>query len=395
MFLKRFSLRAASLTLGLLLLIPSTSAILLHADDEIVLDEYLTEDVYLAGGNVTINQDIEGDLTIAGANVTVNGIIRGDLNVAGGNVIVNGEIIDDLRMVGGALSLNSNVGGDLVILGGDVDINKDVVVNGDLSTLAGVINLYGTVNRSVSGVLGRLVIGGRVNGNVDVRITEDIVVLRDGVIAGNLTYFAPNQVADQGGIIEGERTFNEIVSSSEKVKEELRSFINRGSIMGKFWSLISLLLIGFFMMMLFPNFFHHTSAKLTQSPFHSLGMGFLVFVLGGMASVIAAFTVVGLQLSFILMALLFILGELGRIATAYWIGNLIIKKDQPKKGDSKLRAFARHFGVLTLGLVIVKAIALIPFIGWIAGFFFLLMGSGAFFLNARHVYGRMVKEKLA
>lgn len=394
--MSRFRRFAALTTVGFfasLLFSGVANALLLKADDDLVLNTFLTEDVYLAGGSVTIQQDIEGDLLVAGGDVTVNGAVNGDVFVAGGTVLINGVVKDDLRMVGGTLNLNGSVGGDLVVIGGEVDVNQGVNINGDVVLVSGKTNLYGTVNRSVNGVLGRLVIGGTVNGNVHVRATEKVVLLNSGRIAGDLTYLSPERLEDHGGVIDGETSFNAILSSTDKVKEGLQQFLSGGYVLGKLWSLLSLLLIGSLIVAFMPNLFHRASERIHGEGLKSLGIGFLVFVLAGFASLLAVLTVIGVQLGFIVIALLFVLGEVGRIATAYWLGSLIVR-DDVKKGIAKKRAFGKHFLVLLLGLFIFKLIGLIPVFGWFVGLLAFLIGSGAIVMVQRTAYRQLIKERM-
>ncbi len=391
--MSRFSKFTALFSLvlfGSMLFAITANALILQSGEELFFDEYVTEDVYIAGGNVTVQQDIEGDLFVAGGDITINGIINGDLFVAGGNVLVNEEVKDDVRMVGGALSLNRSVGGDVILIGGSADVGQDVVIEGDLVALSGKANLYGTVNKSVRGILGRLILGGTVNGDVDVRVTEKLVLLNTGHVVGNVKYFAPEKIEDHSGVIEGEISFNEVLSSSDKVKEGVRGFLSSGSLIGKFWGYLSLLLIGGLFIWLFPNLLHRASTRIKTKGTKSFGVGFLVFILGGTLSVIAAFTVIGVQLAFIIMALLFVLGELGRVSAGYAIGTLIIR-DNSKKNTQKKKVFLRHFGVLALGVLILKLISFIPVLGWIAGFVFFITGAGALFLALRTTYKDLIK----
>lgn len=392
-FLRPFSLLMLLTLFGTLLFASSASAVQLQAGEEIFFDEYVTEDVYLAGGTVTIQQDIDGDLIVAGGEVTVNGVIGGDLFVVGGSVLVNEVVKDDLRVAGGSVTLSSTVDGDVVIIGGSADLAQGSMVHGDVITLAGRTNLYGTVNKSVQGILGRLVIGGEVNGDVNVRVTEALVLLNSGHVVGNVKYFAPEKIENHDGVIDGEVSFNEILSSAEKVREGVMSIFNRGYLLGKLWGYLAMMLVGLLLIAFLPNLLHRSSDHMKKEGLKCFGVGFLVFILGGMASLIAVFTVIGVQLAFIMMALLFILGELGRIAAGYCIGSLIIH-DTFKKGTSKKKVFWVHFGVLALGLLIIKLISLIPVVGWIVGFILFVMGAGALVLVQRTTYRHLVKEKM-
>ncbi len=391
----RRALSFLSLTLlGSLLFAGFAQALVLKAEDEVFFNEYVTQDVYLAGGTVTVQQDIEGDLYVGGGNITLNGVVSGDVVVAGGNVVLNGTVKDDVRVVSGSLSLNGNVLGDLMVVGGNVDVQKDVVVEGDMVVVAGAANLYGTVNRSVQGVLGRLVIAGTVNGNVDVRVTEKLVLLNEAHVAGNVTYFAPERIEDHGGKIDGEISYNEILSSTERVKEGFQKFFNRSYFATKLWSYLSLLLIGAFFLYFLPYLPHRASEKMKTEGLKCFGMGLMIFVLGGVMAGVVALTVIGIQLAFMMTAALFILGEIGRVMAAYWLGNLVIRHDSLKKGAPRGKLYWLHLGVLGVGLLIVKVAGLIPVIGWIAAFVFLMMGVGGLFLVQRSNYQHLVKEKM-
>lgn len=394
-FPSRWLTRVGVLSLGVFALALPAQALILTSEEELVFNEYVTEDVYLAGGNVTIQQDIDGDLFVAGGEVTVNGLVSGDVVVVGGTVLINGSVSDDLRMMGGSLSVNGSIGGDLIAIGGDVDLHPNSVVEGDLLLLGGSVNLYGTVNRSVQGIVGRLTLGGPVQGNVDVRVTEKLVLLRDAQIAGDFTYFAPQKLEDHGGTIQGEILFNEIVSSSDRVKEGLRELFNRGQLVGALWSFLSLWLIGGVLVMFTPYLLQRTNDRLHEAGLASFGVGFLVFVLGGFGFAILLFTVIGVQLAFIGLALLFVLGELGRVVAAFWLGRLVLRgTKESKRSHVKVLSKKHIFGVFTLGLILFKIIGLLPYVGWIAGFVFFLMGAGALVLVQRDNTRRLSKEHL-
>ncbi|MFA6435842.1 MAG: hypothetical protein WCW30_01760, partial [Candidatus Gracilibacteria bacterium] len=135
----------------------STQAFIFQSGEKVMFNTYVTEDVYLGGETVTIQKDIEGDLWVAGGNVTVNGAVSGDVLIFGGNVLVNGAVKDDVRVAGGTLTLNGNVDGDLVVVSGTVDVAATSTIQGDAMFLTGVGNFYGTLNKSLTGYLGRLV----------------------------------------------------------------------------------------------------------------------------------------------------------------------------------------------------------------------------------------------
>jgi cytoskeletal protein CcmA (bactofilin family) len=375
------------LVLGAFLVAMPVQALILNSEENLVFNDYVTEDVYLAGGTVTLEQDIEGDLVVAGGDVTLNGKVSGDVWIAGGTVRLNAEVGDDVRLVGGSLLLNAAVKGDLIALGGSVDQHPTASVEGDVVLLAWNANLYGTVNRSLQGIANRLMLGGAVHGNVDVRVTEQLVLLKGSTIDGNLIYFSPQAFEDHGGAIGGTTSFNSIESHSDRIEEGLRKWLNRGALMGAFLSFLSLLLIGGLMVALFPNLLHRTSESIHCEPLKNFGMGFLVFVLGGFAAALLLFTFVGVPLAFMGLAFLFIVGELGRVVLAYGLIARFIKS--PRRG-----APGRDFVILALGLLVFKLLTFIPYVGWPLGFVFLLIGTGALVRIQRMNFQQLRKEKL-
>lgn len=392
--MRRFLLPLLSLAVAAGLLAAPASALMIQTDDELFFDEYATQDLYLAGVNVTVQQDVEGDVWVAGGTVTLNGAITGDLVVAGGTVTVNGAISDDVRVVGGSVTLNGPVGGDLVLIGGSADVADPVVVQGDVLSLAGVLNLYGDVNRSLSGIFGRLTVGGEVRGDARVRVTESLVLLKTGHLLGNLDYFAPSPLENHNGLIDGTIAFNEILSSGEKVRTELKQWMNRGYLAGKLWSFFSLLLIGALLLLIFPHLLPRSAERLRSSWVKSFGLGFLVFVLGGTAVALSLLTLVGAQLGFMIAALLFVVGEIGRLVSAYWLSTVVIRHDSLKRTSPKGKVFLIHLGMLALGLLLIKAVGAIPYLGLLAGFVFFVVGVGAFYGVMRDNVHHLLKEKM-
>lgn len=371
----------------------SAQAFIFQGGEEVMFDTYVTEDVYLGGGTVTIQKDVEGDLWVAGGDVTVNGAVSGDLLVLGGNVLVNGSVKDDVRVAGGSLTLNGNVGGDLVVASGTVDVASTSTIQGDAMFLTGGCNFYGTLNKSLTGYLGRLVIGGKVNGNVDVHASGGLVLLESGVISGNLTYFAPQKLTESGGTVTGEVSYNEIQAGSDKLKENLSRFMNRGSLAIMMISYLSLLLIGVLALAFMPRYWDRMNETLKKNAFKSVGVGFFGLILLIVIIGISAATVIGAPFSLILLALLFMLIEFGRVAAGYFVGGLLFKHPE-KRGFLKHRPRSRSYLQLAAGLLFIKLLMFIPYVGWLLRLALFFAGVGAMILTQRETHQRLAKERL-
>lgn len=114
--------RAALLLAGLILVMFSATALAAEVagGDTYVLPrgQVVNDDLYVSGGEVTIDGTVEGDLVVAGGYVEINGVVMGDLIAAGGAIIVAGSIQDDVRAAGAAVVVSGSVGDDLMASAG-------------------------------------------------------------------------------------------------------------------------------------------------------------------------------------------------------------------------------------------------------------------------------------
>jgi len=62
------------------------------ADDEVSIKKgFLQDNLYVAGGNVSVNSKIDGDLITVGGNVLISEDVSKDITVAGGSMASTGE----------------------------------------------------------------------------------------------------------------------------------------------------------------------------------------------------------------------------------------------------------------------------------------------------------------
>jgi hypothetical protein len=139
-------------------------------DVTVASGETVATDLYLAGGNVTVDGTIEGDLVATGGIITINGSVTGDVLVAGGTVRLAGEVGEDARLTGGQLTVAGSVGEDLLVAGGTVDITSSGTVGEDVIASAGQLAIDGTVTGSVVGAAGTYRRGGTIGGSDDIAL---------------------------------------------------------------------------------------------------------------------------------------------------------------------------------------------------------------------------------
>ncbi|MEK7519857.1 MAG: hypothetical protein AAB581_01240 [Patescibacteria group bacterium] len=113
-------------------------------------NERIAENIYVAGGTLTISGTIDGDLLAVGGTLTISGPVRDDVAVAGGTVHIASDIGGDARVAGGNVTIDGTIGGDLAVAGGNIVILPDTVIAGDLMAAGGNITNQGTVKGKIS-----------------------------------------------------------------------------------------------------------------------------------------------------------------------------------------------------------------------------------------------------
>ena len=162
--------------------------------------------LYLFGGQVTLDGAVNGDLTAFGGLIQINGDVAGDLLVAGGRVLVVGAVDGDVRAAGGQVEVTGSATGDLLVSGGQVSLISGSSVGGDVIVSGGQVTVDGDVEGSVYGVAGQYSSSGTVAGENNVTVRENqetqntvlggvgrlLVVL---ILGGLLLLFAPRMLA--------------------------------------------------------------------------------------------------------------------------------------------------------------------------------------------------------
>ncbi|TMF59748.1 MAG: DUF342 domain-containing protein [Chloroflexi bacterium] len=66
----------------------------------------INDDIYAAGGTISIDGNVNGSVIAAGGTITVSGTVSRDVMVAGGTINVTGKVGGSIRAAGGNLTIN-------------------------------------------------------------------------------------------------------------------------------------------------------------------------------------------------------------------------------------------------------------------------------------------------
>lgn len=409
---------------------PPASAFDGRSGDNLVIqgDEVVEDDLYATARTFVLDGVVNGDLIVLGQTITINGRVDGDVIAVGQTVRVNGTVTGATRMAGFALLLaeQASVGGDMIAAGYSLETREGSRIGQDILFAGGQILLAGDVARHVHLSARASELRGTVEGSVSAGVGEagaagasrllapfippsqvsippldpGFAVAPSARIGGNLWYRQSRELAFPSGAVAGEVTRIEPAAHQETASERI---LNWG--VNAVRTSISLILLGLFLLWLFPSFMQGWSRKLQSAAWPSLGWGvaaftvfFLVLLfiligtilgallfrgltLGGLAGTIVGFGI--LSLFALILGFVLITSFVAKIVFGQALGRWLLDRlSSPLAGH--------RFWPMVIGVIItVVVIALLrfptipAFLGGILNFAVILFGLGALWLWGR------------
>jgi len=295
---------------------------------------YLGEVYFETGEKIELDQDVMSDAYLAGGSVKVDGRVRGDLLVAGGEVVIDGEIDQDLRVIGGEVHLKGLVGRNVTMVGGRLVVDDQAQIAGSLVAAGGEIN-----------------------------------------------------VSDQAQIIGRKYIRTAPRDDMEKARsvgmEPIKQFFGVMATVVSVVKWLSTLVMGLLLVALFPKTLAKMNANASKKVSKYLIWGLVASIVLPVIAVLSMFTIIGLPLGLMLMAVLAIGWYLAKLIAMVAAGHFILSKANGRR----LKVFEKApslYTSLLLGVVLFLILGYVPFLGWLAKLFLIWIG-----------FGLLVHEKLA
>lgn len=335
--------------------------------------EAVFDDLYAAGGTITIAGAVEGDLIAAGGDITVTDRILQDAAVTGGTISVSGSIGDDIRAAGGRIQVSGKVGGDALAAGGQVYFVSGSSVAGDVIASGGLVIMDAGVGGRVWIIAREVRLNGPVAGDVDIA-ADRIIIGEKAAIGGNFTYKSRAEAEIKpGAVIKGMTAFEMVEAPAYRAKT------------GAF--LAAWIVIRYLMLLTAALVAVLVFKKLSQGVMNAalgrfgreLVTGFIVLIVVPAGLLVCFITVVGAPVGFAGLLVYLLLFIVSSAYAGVVLGGLIQKvlfKKQVPEADWK---------TALIGVTAYTIAGFIPILGWL----FKL----AFFLSAAGVLSRTVYEK--
>lgn len=229
---------------------------------------------------------------------------------------------------------------DQVVLTGQLLIEADRTVDTAV-IFNGRATVEGTVREDLFVMNGDTEISGTVNGDVVV-FNGDVAVRSGAEIGGDLVTQSTPQVED-GATIRGSQT-----NIATKFDYDMGAFAGRFV-----WWLgytVSVLILGLLLLAFAPHLDEAVVETIRARLGSSIGWGVALFFLLPIAAILLLVTVVGIPLGLFVMLALALIYTIGYAVATHGVGRLV------------MRSSSRYVAFL-IGLVILRALALIPVVG--------------------------------
>ena len=313
--------------------------------------EVVDDDLYVGASTIVIDGMVNGELWAAGYTITVNGVVNGSAMVAGNMISISGDVGHAVRAAGQTISISGNVNGDLMVFGSAVNVASTATVKGDLFVGAANVRIDGLVEGDIKGGGSAVTIGNGVKGNVELEV-DSLTILSTANIEGDLTYTSEEEADIQSGAQIGGATTHNLPPVEEEPAIPFPFSLFSG-ILAKLTGFLMALVTGLVIILIAQRRLTSIADAIGTSPGASAGWGALIVFLAPIAAVLVCFTIVGIPVGLIALALWGIGLYLAQIPVGLFIGRWIIGRFRAVEGKAIM------VGALALGLVILKLLELL------------------------------------
>src|ERR1700734_1840009 len=323
--------------------------------------EEVKTDLFVFADHSQINGDVDGDLIVWSRSITVNGHVKGDILGFGQELSVNGPVDGNVRAFAQTITINNSVGKNGMVWGGEVNLREAANIGGSLTLGTGDAELNGHVAGALLGLGGNIDING-FQGQDVVLNAQTLSIGPNAEIKGH-TKFEGNREADVSPSAK-------LGSPVEFTLKKRRSEKDYSS--GRFYWHQTLLwgasfVFGLVLLLLAPGFFLDAERACKKAP-QSIGLGILFFFATPIAAIIVCITIVGLPVGISTFFLWLIAIYSAQVYVGSWLGERLL-------GEGV--GVGAALGRLALGLLILRAVHMLPYIGGWIRFVVMVWGMGA------------------
>lgn len=377
---------SASVALGL----PQTtlasitdSKVLTQKDIYIGSDETINDNFIGFGETININGPVNGDVIVAGATISIDSIVQGDVIAAGNTITIKGEVLGNVRVAGNTVDLDATIGKNTNVFAQSFSTTPSNSIGWSLSYGVSTINLKGAVGGHVDGGANTSYIAANVGGNANIYSTEEngkISLTEKAVIGGNFTYSSiTDPTISELAVIEGDIIKKDPIIQPIN-KSEFFRFLGLSGVFFKIISIFGLFVVGLITISILKKDSVKIIDYMQKEPAKSFGWGLVFLILVPIICFILLFTVIGIPLSVIVMAMYLVLLYVSKVFVGLFIGRWALLNFKGKKKD---KSFSLLLAMI-IGIIFFYVVTSIPVIGWFINIIAVIWAFGAIIEIKRH-----------
>jgi cytoskeletal protein CcmA (bactofilin family) len=322
-------------------------------------DETIKNDLMVFGATARIDGTVDGDVISFGQKLTINGHVTGDVIGFAQSISINGQVDGNIRGFANMLNLKGTVGKNVTLFAQTVDFDSDAKIGGGMTAFMNQGTLDGRLGRDLMAFGAMISLDGIVGGNAKVQC-ERLTIGSSAEIKGKASYRGQRKPeVDSHARLASPLEIEIIKRTPDYAKP--RYWLHQALAWG------AAFLFGLIVILVAPRFFQNVVGASREYLF-SFVIGLATFFGVIVLAIIAAVTVVGLGLAIPGILLLLVALYSAQTFVAAWLGNLLVRPT----GSS-----GAMIGRMALGLLILRILFVLPYIGLLAKCLIVLWGLGA------------------
>jgi cytoskeletal protein CcmA (bactofilin family) len=337
-----------------------------HGDPNYTLraGEEVETDLIVFADRTQISGTVDGDLIVWSRSVIVTGHITGDIICFAQQLTVNGPVDGNVRTFVQNATLNNKVGKNVMAWSQELDLTETSTVGGTVTVGAGNADLNGHVAGDVLGFAESF----DVNGSLG----------HDASFQAGTLHIGPNAEIKGRTKFQGNREAE--LSPTAKLGSPVEFTLKkheRGPNYSSprfYWHQILLwgasFVFGLVVLLLAPGFFFDVERACGKSA-QAIGFGLLFLFATPIAAIIVCVTIVGLGVGISTLLLYFIAIYSAQVYVGSWVGEKILGSGV---------GVGAGLGRLALGLLLLRAVGMLPYLGHWISFLVVAWGMGAMVL---------------
>jgi anti-sigma factor RsiW/cytoskeletal protein CcmA (bactofilin family) len=324
-------------------------------DTHIGAGETVAETLVCTGDVITIDGTIDGDLVLGAERVVMRGTVTGNLYVFGSEVEIDGVVLGSVLAVGERVRLGGRVEGAVTLGGERITIADGARVERDVALFGDGARMEGVAARDVAFAGEWIEVRGEIARDLHVLGADEVRLLDSARVGRNVRahLWGRNDQVEQaaGATVGGEL---QVVQESVIREHYLALYQDQGFYMMLLVGAAAAFVFGLLIYLLDPRLFAADPPD-ARGFFRSLGSGFVVLLAGPVALVLVGLTVVGVPVAVLGVFILLSAIYTSYVIVAGMVGHAVLVPSGPGLG-----AFAP---TLLVGVLILSAIAALPFVG--------------------------------